>query len=123
VTCVGDPTLEPNDLHLQIPRGPQGAGKNLYVGVARLELHLPEARSLKEKRSHTRSLLERIRAQHQVLVIEADHQDLHQRAIFAICALSTDVVDVESRLQRVSNTVDDTFGGFVVGWTVDVHQV
>ena len=26
---------------------------NLYIGVARLELHVPEARSLKEKRSHT----------------------------------------------------------------------
>ena len=106
-----------------MPRGPQGPGKNLYVGVARLDLHLPEARSLKEKRSHTRSLLERIRARHQVLVIEADHQDLHQRATFAICALSTDVVDVESRLQRVNNTVDESWGGMVLGWTVDVLQV
>jgi uncharacterized protein len=106
-----------------MPQVAPGEGRNLYVGVARLELHLPDARSLKEKRSHTRGLLERIRARHQVLVIEADHQDLHQRATFAVCALSTDVVDVESRLQRVSNTVDETFGGFVVGWTVDVIQV
>jgi uncharacterized protein YlxP (DUF503 family) len=106
-----------------MPRGPQDPGRNLYVGVARLDLHLPEARSLKEKRSQTRSLLERIRARHQVLVIEADHQDLHQRSTFAICALSTDPVDVEARLQRVQRTVDDSFGGFVLSWTVDVLQV
>jgi uncharacterized protein YlxP (DUF503 family) len=91
--------------------------------VARLELHVPEARSLKEKRSHTRGLLERIRNRHQVLAIEFDHQDLHQRAAFAVCVLSTDPVDVESRLQRVEQTVHDSFGGFVCGWTVEIHQV
>ena len=52
---------------------------NIYVGVARLELHLPEARSLKAKRSWIRSLVERIRSRHKVLVIEAGGQDLYQR--------------------------------------------
>ncbi len=95
----------------------------LYVGVARLELHVPDARSLKEKRSHTRSLLERIRARHQVLVIEADGQGLHQRATFAICALSTRAADLEERLERVARTVDETWSGHVLDWNVDVHQV
>jgi len=95
----------------------------LYVGVARLELHVPDARSLKEKRSHTRGLLERIRARHQVLVIEADGQDLHQRATFAVCALSTRAADLEERLERVARTVDETWAGRVLGWSVDVHQV
>jgi hypothetical protein len=91
--------------------------------VARIQLHVPEARSLKEKRSHTRSLLDRIRNRHQVLAIESDHQDLHQRAELAVCALSTDPVDAESRLQRVEETVHDSFGGFVCGFTVEIHQV
>ena len=95
----------------------------VYVGVARLSLHLPEARSLKAKRSLTRSLVERIRARHQVLVVEADHQDLHQRATFAVCALSTDPVGLESRLQRVSQTVDTTWSGYVFGWEVEVVQL
>ena len=95
----------------------------IFVGVARLTLHLPEARSLKAKRSHTRGLVERIRSRHQVLVVESDHQDLHQRATFAVCAISTDPVDLESRLQRVSRTVDDTWTGYVLGWDVEVLQV
>ncbi len=114
------PTDEISDC---LPRAPQGPERALYVGVARLDLHLPESRSLKEKRSHTRSLLERIRNRHQVLVIEADHQDLHQRATFAICGLSTDPVDLEARLQRVEQTVGSSWGGFVCGWTVEIHQV
>ncbi len=95
----------------------------LYVGVARLELHVPGARSLKEKRSHTRSLIERIRARHQVLVVESDGQDLHQRASFAVCALSTRASDVEERLERVAATVDENWAGHVLGWDLEVHQV
>jgi uncharacterized protein YlxP (DUF503 family) len=96
---------------------------NIYVGVARLGLHIPEARNLKSKRRHTRSLLERIRNRHQVVVLETDHQDLHQRAEFAICAVSTDPVDLEARLQRVSTTIDRTWSGNILDWTVEVIQV
>ncbi len=97
--------------------------RNIYVGVARLGLHIPEARSLKTKRSHTRSLVERLRSRHQVMVLETDHQDLHQRADFAICAVSTDVVDVEARLQRVSDTIDRSWSGTILDWEVEVIQV
>ena len=95
----------------------------VYVGVAHLELHLPEARSLKAKRGAVRPLAERIRNRHKVLVTEVDHQDLHQRATLAIAALSTGLVDVESRLQRVRMTVDESWSGFVLGWEVEVIQL
>jgi uncharacterized protein YlxP (DUF503 family) len=95
---------------------------NIYIGVARLELHVPGARSLKAKRSHIRSLVERIRSRHQVLVIEAEHQNLHQRAAVAICAVSTDIVDLEARLQRVDRTVNDTWTGNVLEWDVEIIQ-
>jgi uncharacterized protein YlxP (DUF503 family) len=96
---------------------------NLYIGVASLELHVPEASSLKDKRSHTRSLIERIRNRHQVLVIESQHQDLYQRAGVSICAMSTDPTDLEARLQRVSNTVDTTWSGNILSWNVEIIQV
>jgi uncharacterized protein YlxP (DUF503 family) len=96
---------------------------NIYVGLARLELHVPGARSLKAKRSHTRGLIERIRNRHQVLVIEIDHQDLHQRAAIAISAVSTNPVDVEARLRRVETTVNDTWSGNVLDWAVEIIQV
>jgi hypothetical protein len=95
----------------------------LYVGVARLELHVPTARSLKEKRSHTRGLAERIRHRHQVLIVEAGHQDLHQRSAFAVCAMSTSAAELEARLERVRGTVDDTWAGHVLAWEVEVFEV
>ena len=95
----------------------------LYVGVARLELHVPSARSLKEKRSHTRGLADRLRHRHKVLVIESGHQDLHQRAAFAVCAISTSAGELEAKLERVRGTVDDTWAGHVLDWNVDLFEV
>jgi uncharacterized protein YlxP (DUF503 family) len=94
----------------------------IYVGVAHLELHIPEARSLKAKRAPVRSLVEKIKNRHQVLVIEVEHQNLYQRTGLAICALSTDPVDVEARLRRVEKTVDLNWSGNVLSWDVEVIQ-
>ena len=94
-----------------------------YIGVAHVELHVPEARSLKAKRGPVRSLVEKIRNRHQVLVIEADHQELHQRARLAICALSTNHVDAEARLQRVEATINSHWSGHILSWEIDVIQV
>jgi uncharacterized protein YlxP (DUF503 family) len=91
--------------------------------VARLELHIPDARSLKAKRSVTRSLVQRLRSRHQVLVTEADQQGLYQRATLAICAISTSSVDLEARMQRVSNTVDESWSGHILSWDVELLQV
>ena len=63
------------------------------------------------------------RNRHKVLVIEIEHQDLHQRAAFAVCAVSTDPVDLESRLQRVEHTVDRHWSGHVLEWSVEVIQI
>ena len=94
-----------------------------YVGIAHLELQVPEARSLKAKRGPVRSLIEKIKNRHQVLIIEADHQDLQQRAGIAICALSTSSVDIEARLRRVEQTVDRNWSGYVLSWEIEIVQI
>ncbi len=94
-----------------------------YIGIAHLELHVPEARSLKAKRGPVRSLVEKIRNRHQVLVVESGHQDLYQRSRITFCALSTDPVDAEARLRRVERTIDQNWSGNVLAWEVEIVQV
>ncbi len=94
-----------------------------FVGIVYVDLHLPDARSLKDKRGQVRSLVEKVRNRHQVLVIESGFQDLHQRARLVICALSTEAVDAEARLQRVERTVDLNWSGPVLGWETEVIQL
>ncbi len=96
---------------------------NLYVGVARLELQIPDARSLKDRRRAVRPLVERLRNRHRVLVLETGRGDLHQRAGLAICAASTVAADAEQRLERVRATVDDSWPGIILDWSVDLIQL
>jgi len=95
----------------------------LFVAIAEVELHLPGARSLKDKRQDVRSLVERLRHRLAVLVVESDHQDLHQRAGLAVSALATEADAARGTVVRALDIVHETFAGVVLGEHVDVVQV
>jgi uncharacterized protein YlxP (DUF503 family) len=68
----------------------------MTVGVLTFDLHLPEARSLKDKRQVVRSVKERLRSRHNVAVSELEeHADLWQRASIAVVSVARhrDVLD------------------------------
>jgi hypothetical protein len=86
------------------------------VGVALVELHLPEARSLKDKRRIVKSLLERLHQRHRVSIAETDHHDLHQRAELVLAAVARTeqeagrlMDDVRSELEREGGAQLTTF--------------
>ena len=58
------------------------------VGLLTLELHIPDAQSLKDKRQVLRSLKDRLRARFNVAVAELDHTDLWQRATIGVVSIS-----------------------------------
>lgn len=95
----------------------------LFVAVAQVELHLPGARSLKDKRQDVRSLVERMRHRLAVLVVESDHQELHQRAGLAISALATDAEAARGTVARALDLVNESFPGVVLDEQVEVVQV
>jgi uncharacterized protein YlxP (DUF503 family) len=95
----------------------------LFVAVAEVELHLPGARSLKDKRQDVRSLVERLRHRLAVLVVESDHQELHQRAGLAVSALATDAEAARGTVVRALDLVHEHFPGIVLDEQVQVVQV
>jgi uncharacterized protein YlxP (DUF503 family) len=61
----------------------------MTIGVYTIELHLPVARSLKEKRQVFRRLKDRLRSRYNVAVAEsADHADLWQRGGLTIVSVA-----------------------------------
>lgn len=58
------------------------------VAAMILDVHLPACRSLKEKRSVLRPVLERLQRRFGVSVAEVDHQDLWQRAGLGVAVVS-----------------------------------
>jgi len=77
----------------------------VFVGIVRIELHLPASGSLKAKRSVIRSLKERIRVRVHAAVAEVDHQDSWQRAAVGVAMISNDPVHVHSCLDRIVDFV------------------
>jgi uncharacterized protein YlxP (DUF503 family) len=51
-----------------------------WVGILSVELHFPESRSLKDKRTHLRSLKAQLQNRVGASIAEVDHHDTWQRA-------------------------------------------
>ncbi len=95
----------------------------LFVALAEVDLHLPGARTLKEKRHDIRSLVERLRHRLTVLVVESDHQDLHQRAALAVSSLATDAEAARGTVARALDVVHESFPGVVLDERIKLVQV
>ena len=78
----------------------------MFVGVLRLELHVPHARSLKDKRSVIRKFRDRVRGRFDVSVAEVGAQDLLQRAVFGVSVVSGDASVCDSILSQVRRLAD-----------------
>ena len=89
------------------------------VGLLTLELHLPEARSLKDKRQVLRSLKDRLRGSFNVAVAELDFQDTWQRSVVGVVTLSNAEQHVEESLQKVLAEADKILGPLLISHDVD----
>lgn len=73
----------------------------MHVGVMRIALEVPGARSLKDKRHVVRSFKERVRSRLGVSIAEVGHQDKLQRATFGVAVVSSDASVCEELLSKV----------------------
>jgi len=90
------------------------------IGLLTLEIYIPDARSLKDKRQVLRSLKDRLRGHFNVAVAELDHQDTWQRALVGIVTISADVRHLEESLQKVENEAERLLGRDLVGSEIEV---
>jgi len=72
-----------------------GAG---YVGILSVELHFPEAGSLKAKRKYVKSAKAQLQNRLGASVAEVDHHDLWQRASLAIACAAREHHELEALL-------------------------
>lgn len=73
----------------------------MIVGVLHIDLHLPFAQSLKDKRSVVKSLKDQLHGKFHVAVAEDDANVKWQRASLGIASLGADRVMVERCFQQI----------------------
>ena len=90
------------------------------VGLLTLELHIPDAQSLKDKRQVLRSLKDRLRGHFNVAVAELDHQDTWQRSLIGIVAISAEESHLEESLQHVFAESERLLGRALIAHQIEV---
>jgi uncharacterized protein YlxP (DUF503 family) len=62
----------------------------VVIALLTLDLHIPHAQSLKDKRMVVRRLKDRLRSKFNVATSEVEHQDLWQRAQISVVTVGSD---------------------------------
>jgi hypothetical protein len=74
----------------------------MFVGVSRIVLQIPGARSLKERRKVVKSFKDRVRARLSVSIAEVGDVERYQVATFGVAVVSSDSSHVSEMLSRVA---------------------
>jgi uncharacterized protein YlxP (DUF503 family) len=80
-----------------------GAG---YVGILSVELHFPEAASLKGKRKYVQSAKTRLQQRLGLAVAEVDHHELWQRARLTMACVTRELREAERLLDEAQRLLD-----------------
>jgi len=73
----------------------------IFISLLTMELLIPWARSLKDRRSAVRGLKDRLRSRFNASVAEVACQDKWQRATLAVCVVDSDRRQLEATMTRV----------------------
>src|SRR5207244_9270244 len=92
----------------------------LFVGVLQLELSIPGAYSLKEKRHVLKGLIERLRRDFAVSAAEVDRQDVWNSAIVGVAFVSNDARFAESHLRKALNSLERSRDAVVADSQIEV---
>jgi uncharacterized protein YlxP (DUF503 family) len=73
----------------------------VVVGTLRVELLIPNSRSLKDKRRVVRSVIDRLRHRFRVAAAEVEDNDVHNLAVLGFAAVSNDPRHARSIMSNV----------------------
>lgn len=78
----------------------------MFVGTLRVEVHIPGATSLKDKRQVVKGMIQKVQRRFNVSIAELDNADLWQRAVIGVAVVGSSREHLERQLQFVLNFLD-----------------
>jgi uncharacterized protein YlxP (DUF503 family) len=90
----------------------------MVIGLLSVELFIPHAQSLKDKRMVLRSIKDRLK-KFNIAVAEVEHQDVWQRAGLGIVAISTTTEHVDKELATVADEIERVEPGLITRTQVE----
>ncbi|MDF1594638.1 MAG: DUF503 domain-containing protein [Acidimicrobiia bacterium] len=87
----------------------------MHAAALRIELRIPEARSLKAKRRVLQSATADLRNRMSVSVAEIDHHDVWQRSTVGVALVATNASELEQRIATVRRMLSERVDLEVIG--------
>jgi uncharacterized protein YlxP (DUF503 family) len=78
----------------------------IVIALLTLDIHIPHAQSLKDKRMVVRSLKDRLRTKFNVSVSEVDHQELWQRSQLSVVTVGSSEAFVHQVLEQAAEEAE-----------------
>ena len=91
----------------------------MVVGILQLELSIPDAMSLKDKRRVVLSLKDKIRNGHNVSIAEVGALDEHRRSVLGLAMVANDRRYVEGALSKLVDFVKTVPQVSLVDYQID----
>ncbi len=92
----------------------------MVIGVLTLDLLLPGAMSLKDKRCVVKGLKDRLSHRHNISVAEVGSLDEHRRARLAVAMVSNEIPFVESCLSKIVDEVRITRDAVLDDYEIEI---
>lgn len=95
----------------------------MVVGVMKLELRLPQAHSLKEKRGQLKRMLNQLKSSYNVSAAEVSNNDLWQDAVIGITLVGNETAFINSAMDQILNYVEGLDFGQLINQQIEIIHV
>lgn len=92
----------------------------MIIGLLKIDLHIHDSSSLKEKRMVTNSLKDKLRRQFNIAITETDNHDKWQALNLGIVTISTETKHANQVLSQVVEFIEDLKEAYVVKYEIEM---
>lgn len=92
----------------------------MVVGVANIDIHIPESGSLKSKRHVLKGIKERVRNKFNVSIAEVEHNDLWQRTTLGVSVVANDKKFANQVLSKVVEYINKENGLQILDYSIEI---
>jgi len=92
----------------------------MVIGVCEVELYIPNAANLKDKRRYLQSLIKRLRTNFNASVAEIDYNDKWQKAVIGIACIEEGRKKIDTKLSDIINYISRENDLELVNYSVEL---
>jgi uncharacterized protein YlxP (DUF503 family) len=92
----------------------------MVVGLASIEVHIPESGSLKSKRHFIKRIKDRVKNRFNVSIAEVDHNDLWQRTTLGVSVVANEKQFANQVLNQLVDFISKENGVQVIDYSIEL---